>query len=95
MKAVLTFDMPKNCPFCPLSHWNKLDVFTGCDAVGGKRYAVTDEKGYAKLKGRSDWCPLRPLPEYRHPSEYGDSIIQYFKDKGFDECLDEITGNEK
>lgn len=51
--------MPKNCIFCPMSHWNKLDEWTGCDAVGGKRFAATTDKEYSDMEGRPDWCPIK------------------------------------
>ena len=60
MKAILVIDMPKDCPYCPMAHWNKLDEFTGCDAVGDKKYAIIDEE-YAKSSCRPSWCPLRPF----------------------------------
>lgn len=85
MKAVIVIDIPKmptNCVGCPMTVYSKSGTSVVC------RETWTGDV-------RPDWCPLRPLPEYRHPSEYGDSIIQYFKDKGFDECLDEIMGDEK
>lgn len=47
---------------CPLAHYNKLDQFTGCDVVGGRRYAIQDET-YAQSSMRPDWCPLIEIPE--------------------------------
>ena len=75
MKAVLVIDMPKDCPECPMAHWNKLDEFTGCDAVSGKKYAIND-KEYAESSSRPTWCPLKhPLKEvsndfYIYDTEY-------------------------
>jgi len=56
--------MPKDCPMCPLSHWNKLDEFTGCEVVNGKRFAVTNDKGYAQSNTRPSWCPLVEIPPH-------------------------------
>lgn len=56
---LIEMDMPKNCIFCPMSHWNKLDEWTGCDAVGGKRFAATTDNEYSKMEGRPDWCPIQ------------------------------------
>lgn len=64
MKAVLVIDMPADCPECPMAHWNKLDEFTGCEAVSGKKYAIND-KEYAESSCRPSWCPLRPIPKPR------------------------------
>ena len=57
-------EMPKDCPMCPLSHWNKLDEFTGCEVVNGKRFAVTNDKGYAQSNTRPSWCPLVEIPPH-------------------------------
>ena len=85
MKAVLVLDLPDDI---------NLDQWLATGQVG-RVYATLEEQyepqPFNQIR-EFRFMPLRPLPEYRHPSEYGDSIIQYFKDKGFDECLDEITG---
>lgn len=47
---------------CPLAHYNRLDLFTGCDIVSGRRYAMQDET-YAQSSVRPDWCPLIEIPE--------------------------------
>lgn len=57
--------MPMNCPMCPMSHWNKLDEFTGCDVVNGKKYAMNDPE-YAKSSARPEWCPLREVEDERY-----------------------------
>lgn len=49
--------IPKDCPMCPLAHYNKLDKFTGCEVVPGKRYAMNDFE-YAESSERPEWCPL-------------------------------------
>lgn len=54
--------MPRDCPMCPLSHWNRLDEFTGCEVVNGKRFAVTTDEGYAQSDTRPIWCPLVEMP---------------------------------
>ena len=48
--------MPRDCLMCPAAHYNKLDEFTGCDAVPGKRYAAMKDKQYAESSTRPDWC---------------------------------------
>lgn len=52
------FKMPKDCPMCPLAHWNALDEFTGCNVISGKKHAVLSDKEYAESSTRPDWCPL-------------------------------------
>lgn len=94
MKALLLIDMPKDCIYCPVAHYNKLDEFTGCDIVGGKKYAMTTEKGYKETSCRPSWCPLKPLPQ-KKDFEWADSFgIHNFK-KGFNACLDEILGEKE
>lgn len=62
--------MPKDCPMCPLAHWTiATDEFTGCDIVGGKKYARLKDEEYAKSSTRPVWCPLVELPE-----KHGDLI---------------------
>jgi len=56
---LVDIDMPKDCPFCPMAHYTTItDEFTGCDAVGGKKYAMKD-KEYAESVGRPSWCPIK------------------------------------
>lgn len=57
-------EMPRDCPMCPLSHWNRLDEFTGCEVVNGKRFAVTTDEGYAQSDTRPIWCPLVEIPPH-------------------------------
>ena len=52
-------EMPKDCPYCPLAHWNLKNEFTGCEIV--KKYFSTEEM-YAD--GRPDFCPLVELPPH-------------------------------
>ena len=51
--------MPKDCPYCPLAHWNFKNEFTGCEIV--KKYFSTEEM-YAD--GRPDFCPLVEIPPH-------------------------------
>lgn len=54
-------DMPKDCPMCPMAHYNKLDEFTGCEIVPGKKYEMMRPE-YANSDCRPDWCPLVEVP---------------------------------
>ena len=100
MKAVLVINMPTDCPECPMAHWNKLDEFTGCDAVSGKKYAIND-KEYAESSCRPSWCPLRPLPQKKEVDEQSLDLMWWSGghdmayDAGYNACLKEITGEEE
>ena len=57
-------EMPKDCPMCPLAHWNKLDMLTGCEL--GHRYVSKSDVDYWQSGVRPDWCPLAELePVYK------------------------------
>ena len=61
-EVIVRMEMPLNCEHCPMSHWNKLNELTGCDAVGGKRY-VSDDDEFWRVP-RPSWCPIiGELPE--------------------------------
>ena len=55
-------ETPKDCPQCPLSHWNKLDRLTGCDLVW--RHVPESETDYWQINTRPDWCPLVEIPPH-------------------------------
>lgn len=54
-------EMPKDCPQCPLSHWNKLDRLTGCELMW--RYVPKSETDYWLSDTRPSWCPLVEVEE--------------------------------
>lgn len=56
---LVDIEMPKNCTYCPMSHWDKLDRFTGCDAVCGKRFIPLNNREFWGSNGRPDWCPIK------------------------------------
>ena len=56
---IVDMPMPEDCVYCPMSHWNKIDEFTGCEVAPGKLYAATKDKEYAESVGRPDWCPIK------------------------------------
>jgi len=61
-KLIVEMEMPLNCEHCPMSHWNKLNELTGCDAVGGKRYVSSEDEFWCVP--RPSWCPIiGELPE--------------------------------
>lgn len=83
-KAVLVVDMPVNCHECELS---------GKDMEGVYCLVRNDKDYVKKYKGIPSWCPLKPLPAKRNtPRKAGIPITRYYRDKGYDDCIDEITG---
>lgn len=55
---IKNFTIPKDCPMCPMAHYNAQDEFTGCNVVNGKKYAMLKEPDYADSSTRPEWCPL-------------------------------------
>lgn len=76
-------EMPKDCPMCIAAHYNKLDEFTGCEIVPGKKYAVQRDAEYAKSSTRPDWCPLFPVPPHGRLID-GDALIREHRADNFD-----------
>lgn len=52
-------EMPKDCPMCPMAHWNKLDEFTGCEIK--KRFFSKEE---LNTDYRPAFCTLIPVPPH-------------------------------
>ena len=57
-------NIPKDCPMCPMAHYNAQDDFTGCNVVNGKKYAMQTDAEYANSSTRPDWCPLVSVPPH-------------------------------
>ncbi len=83
-KAILVIDKPESCTSCLLGIYNKkwfcLKTLKDIDITD--RYNIPE------------WCPLRPLPQKK---EIRDSIqfrgfAEEYRKEGWNECLDEITG---
>jgi hypothetical protein len=58
---IIDMSMPKDCPMCPLAHYNKLNEFTGCGITPHKAYAFKTDKMYAESACRPDWCPIKGI----------------------------------
>lgn len=52
-------NLPIDCPYCPLAHWNFKNEFMGCEIA--KKHFSTEEL-YAD--GRPEFCPLIHVPEH-------------------------------
>lgn len=86
-EVIVRMEMPINCEHCPMSHWNKQNELTGCDAVGGKRYVSSEDEFWCVP--RPPWCPIVcELPEHgdlidrdelkkhkRHSEEFCENIV--------------------
>ncbi len=87
-KAILIMDdMPECCADCYCGYFERdtKELNLVCGATGED----------ANNAGKPDWCPLRELPEKANHPDYCDNGRF---DKGWNACLDEITGgntNEK
>lgn len=80
-KSVLVIDTPKYCALCVL----RSGVLHPFCRVNNRD--ITD------LSIRPDWCPLKPLPEKMTgvaQTDRWNSIKE-----GWNECIDEITGEVK
>ena len=63
-RAIEGMDMPKNCIYCPVAHWNKLDEITGCEITIGKKYVDKEDSDYWNSSNRPKWCPLVEIPKH-------------------------------
>ena len=73
-------NLPKDCPMCPMSHWNAGGSFSGCEIVAGKKYAMDDED-YRNSNERPDWCPIIEIPPHGRLIE-ADALIVDLMDRG-------------
>lgn len=93
MKAVLVIDMPNTCEDCHLRL--ALDRYRCINTKEDRLRWCGDEDGFYSSDTKPSWCPLRPLPKkeekpIKGEDDYNDFCIGYTR--GWNECLDEITG---
>lgn len=80
-KAVLIIDMPEDCTMCKF--WNSKD--DECYATGVEELSLNSEEA------KSDWCPLRELPEKIPELKSGyEDLSTSIRRVGWNACLDEI-----
>lgn len=80
-KAVLIIDMPEDCTMCKF--WNSKD--DECYATGVEELSLNSEES------KSDWCPLRELPEKIPELKSGyEDLSTSIRRVGWNACLDEI-----
>ena len=86
-KSILVIDTPTRCYDCPL--YTSIGDEDGC----ADEYGFCDDRNILNQKEAQDkirfdekptWCPLKPLPNKWHDTS---SIA-----RGFNKCIDEITG---
>ena len=78
MKSRLVLDMPKDCRRCQLM----VDRF--CYGI-----PMDEVHDSISINERPSWCPLRPLPQKKE-IEFPWLYAEY--ENGWNDCLDEITG---
>lgn len=81
-KSVLVIDTPENCAECPLRYWG----------IAGWSCICTRRLLEGPIAEREEWCPLRPLPEWKDVPEYLETNRDW-EAWGFDQCLTEILGD--
>lgn len=87
-KSVLVIDTPKQCINCKIGQ-NKSNCMETCIYCPiAEKTALDDET--ETIPG---WCPLSPLPERMIPALGGDNWMQGYA-KGWNACINEITGGE-
>lgn len=79
-RSILVVDTPESCIKCPLI--KPISTFT-CQGFSCSR----NNKKIDCILHRSDWCPLRDMPERASHPDYCDNG-RY--DKGWNDCIDEI-----
>lgn len=83
MKAILVIDMPSNCLDCPCEY-----DYMRCKATNYRLdYVNADAE-------RPSWCPLKPMPEKKEEG-YPNDEYTIGKADGWNDCLDEITGDKE
>lgn len=91
-RAVLIMDMPESCSACPL-----LLKVTQKD-LGLCLVTPPKDDNEPMPTNRSDWCPLRPIPEkIMEPIDSDDVGKDYSAGTmdGWNACIDAIGGDDK
>lgn len=83
-EIVVRMDIPKDCPMCPMSHWNKLDQFTGCEVAPGRLFEMSKSEEYRNSNTRPDWCPIIGyLPDHHGPLVDFDDVSKELRKYGY------------
>lgn len=97
-KSVLVIETPENCVVC---------IFCQEFGIGGREHACCyatngDSENDMKLidciygyrQSKPDWCPLMDLPE-KDNGDYPANTFDAGFAEGWNQCIDEITGEVK
>ena len=87
-KSILIIDTPKKCWDCPLHIESYDDDFVDIMICNAKKL----ESHYGKIP---NYCPLKSLPEKKKEFEEKINHNDDFYEKGWNDCLDEILGEEE
>lgn len=84
-KSILAIETPECCDKCRLCAFGN---------YGAKRCTAKDQSIFLEdKKKKSDWCPLRELPEKKEENKYHNNYERGIVD-GFNACIDEILKGE-
>lgn len=97
-KSVLVVDTPKNCYDCPFGteYCGNLE-YEGCcelaECLDSDMRLITEEHYDYESESRSDWCPLKLLPEKDTKNHFPDEFEDGYA-AGWNGCIDEIGGGK-
>ena len=95
-KSVLVMDTPENCSDCQFCYELDEGVEACCSISDDDKDTSLMKKidcEYGYCQGKPDWCPLKPLPEEKE-EECWRSKLSLAWIRGWNDCIDEITGGE-
>ena len=101
MKGIIVLnEIPKSCVECPMCYHAEdmsLGRFKYERLYKCKLEPENIEQVYLEdiLHKKPDWCPIKPMPERKMCTmSICISADEYNKRKGFNSCIDEITGEK-
>lgn len=87
MKGIIVVDIPERCIEC-----NALSCEGECLAMDICTVDVDT------MKGKPDWCPIKPIPEKKEVREtiasFGGVFLQG-RETGWNDCIDEILKGDE
>jgi hypothetical protein len=98
MKAILIVDKPECCLDCPCSYtYGYHEGDPTDDICEVTEYRLTKENMNERIP---TWCPLKPMPEKKELNEFKYRMLVngeqfFYKDIGWNKCIDEILGEEE
>ncbi len=95
MKGIIVLDeIPKDCSKCLFNKGlNVCEIMKYTQKKNMYHTYTTDKQVLEEMK--PDWCPIKPMPERKMCTmSICISADEYNKRKGFNSCIDEITGEK-